>query len=93
MTSHLRFVLTTVLSLAIQCFVAQPSARAGDINCSGLIGGGRTVATIDGNVSVPEALLVSVPTAADVRRAWFQLRYRSGNAQPEHPRCDLLHVG
>jgi hypothetical protein len=54
MRDHLLFVLATLLSLAIQCFVAQPSARAGDMNCSGLIGGGRTVANIDGNVSVPE---------------------------------------
>jgi Tannase and feruloyl esterase len=51
-TTRLLFVLTILLSAAIQCFVAQPQARA-DTSCSGLIGGGRTVTNINGNVTVP----------------------------------------
>jgi hypothetical protein len=54
MTTRLLFVLTILLSAAIQCFVPQPQARAGDTSCSGLIGGGRTVTNIDGNVTVPD---------------------------------------
>jgi hypothetical protein len=53
MISRLLFVLTILLSAAIQCFVSQPQARAGDMSCAGLIGGGRTVTNIDGNVTVP----------------------------------------
>jgi tannase/feruloyl esterase len=52
MATRLLFVLS--LLSAIQCFVAQPQARAGDMNCSGLIGGGRTVTNIDGNITVPD---------------------------------------
>jgi hypothetical protein len=47
------FGLTILLSAAIQCFVA-PQTRAGDLSCSGLIGGGPTVSPIDGNVTVPD---------------------------------------
>jgi hypothetical protein len=54
MTARLLFVLTILLSAAIQCFVPQPQARAGDMSCSGLIGTGRTVTNIDGNVTVPD---------------------------------------
>jgi hypothetical protein len=56
MTTRLLFMLTILLSAVIQCFVPQPQARAGDISCSGLIGGGRTVTDIDGNVSVPDGI-------------------------------------
>jgi hypothetical protein len=52
MTNRFLFVLTIFLSAVIQCLVAQPQARA-DISCSGLIGGGRTVTNINGNVTVP----------------------------------------
>jgi hypothetical protein len=52
MTTRLLFVLTILLSAATQGFAAQ--ARGGDMNCSGLMGGGRTVTNIDGNVTVPE---------------------------------------
>lgn len=51
--ARLVFGLTILLSAAIQCFVA-PQARAGDLSCSGLIGGGPTVSPIDGNVTVPD---------------------------------------
>jgi hypothetical protein len=54
MTTRLLFVLTIFLSAAIQCFVVQPQARAGDTTCSGQIGPGRTVTNIDGNVIVPD---------------------------------------
>jgi hypothetical protein len=54
MKTRLLFVLTILLSAAIQCFVPQLQARAGDTSCSGLIGGGRTVTNIDGNVTVPD---------------------------------------
>jgi hypothetical protein len=53
MTTRLHFVLIILLSAVIQCLVAQPRARAGDMTCSGLIGGGRTVTNINGNVTVP----------------------------------------
>jgi hypothetical protein len=46
-------VLTIFLLAVIQCLVAQPQARASDMSCSGLIGGGRAVTNINGNVTVP----------------------------------------
>jgi hypothetical protein len=52
-TNRFLFVLTICLSVVIQCFIAQPQARASDMSCSGLIGGGRTVTNINGNVTVP----------------------------------------
>jgi hypothetical protein len=52
-TNRFLFVLTILLSAVIQCLVAQPLARASDMICSGVIGGGRTVTNIDGNVTVP----------------------------------------
>jgi hypothetical protein len=52
-TNRFLFVVTILLSAALQCFVARPQARAADMSCSGLIGGGRTVTNIDGNVTVP----------------------------------------
>jgi hypothetical protein len=52
MTSRFFFVLTILLSAASQ-LCGPTAARAGDMNCSGLIGGGRTVTNINGNVTVP----------------------------------------
>jgi hypothetical protein len=54
MTTRLLFGLTILLSAALQGFVAQSQARVGDVSCSGLIGPGRTVTNIDGNVTVPD---------------------------------------
>src|SRR5215469_8758872 len=52
MTTRLLFVLTILLSAATQ-LCAPTAARAGDMSCSGLIGGGRAVTNINGNVTVP----------------------------------------
>jgi hypothetical protein len=51
-TNRFLFVLTILLS-ALSHLFGPPAARAGDMTCSGLIGGARTVTTIDGNVTVP----------------------------------------
>jgi hypothetical protein len=51
MTSRFLFVLTILLSAASQ--LCGPTAARADMSCSGLIGGGRTVTTINGNVTVP----------------------------------------
>jgi hypothetical protein len=52
MPTRLLFVLTILLSAATQ--LCGPTAgRAGDMSCSGLIGGARTVTNINGNVTVP----------------------------------------
>jgi hypothetical protein len=51
-TNRFLFVLTILLS-AVSHLFGPPAARAGDMTCSGLIGGARTVTTIDGNVTVP----------------------------------------
>jgi hypothetical protein len=53
MTTRLLFVLTILLPAASQ-LCGPTAARAGDMSCSGLIGGGRTVTNIDGNVTVPD---------------------------------------
>jgi hypothetical protein len=53
MTNRFLFVLTILLSAATQ-LCGPTGARADDISCSGLIGGGRTVTNIDGNVTVPD---------------------------------------
>jgi feruloyl esterase len=54
MTTRLLFVLTILVSAATQCFADEPRASGGDMNCSGLVGGGRTVTNISSNVSVPD---------------------------------------
>ncbi len=55
MTNRLLFVLTILLSAASH-LCGPTAARAGDMNCSGLIGGGRTVTNINGNVTVPAGM-------------------------------------
>jgi hypothetical protein len=52
MTNRFLFVLAILLSAASQ-LCGPSAARAGDMSCSGLIGGGRTATNIDGNVTVP----------------------------------------
>jgi hypothetical protein len=52
MTNRFLFVLAIFLSAASQ-LCGPSAARAGDMSCSGLIGGGRTATNIDGNVTVP----------------------------------------
>jgi hypothetical protein len=53
MTARLLSTLAISLMLAVtQCFRAEPEARG--MNCSGLIGGGSAVSTINGNVTVPD---------------------------------------
>jgi hypothetical protein len=44
----------TILLSAASQLCGQTAARAGDMSCSGLIGGGLTVTNIDGNVTVPD---------------------------------------
>jgi hypothetical protein len=51
-TNRFLFVLTILASAAF-LLCGPTAARAGDMSCSGLIGGGRTVTNINGNVTVP----------------------------------------
>jgi Tannase and feruloyl esterase len=52
MTTRLLFILTILLPAATQLY-GPTAGWAGDMSCSGLIGGGRTVTNINGNVTVP----------------------------------------
>jgi hypothetical protein len=48
-----RLLVLIILLLAATQLRGPTAARASDMSCSGLIGGGRTVTHIDGNVTVP----------------------------------------
>jgi Tannase and feruloyl esterase len=53
MTIRIRLALALILWAAMGFFAAPPQAVAGNVTCSGLIGGQSTVTNIDGNVTVP----------------------------------------
>ncbi len=53
MTNRLAFALALVLSVAIGLIGAPPQAVAGNVACTGLIGGQSTLTSIDGDVTVP----------------------------------------
>ena len=54
MTTRVLFALALVLPAAIGLIAAPPQAAAGNVTCSGLIGGQSTPTSIDGNVTVPD---------------------------------------